>query len=283
MSKFSFNKIVVCESIPEGEKKTAKAVYEDLIPLSCFHERSVDIEYYDFSVKSEFIEIIEKQCSLAREGNFPVLQLDVHGHHDGSGIVLSSDEYIEWKEVCNILTKLNYLTRCNLLVVMAACHGVNLVSAISVSGLAPFWGIVAPEYVIYPDQIAHSLTGFYRSIFERNNTESIVGSLKFDELSPNMSLISCEYLFIEAYRIVFRDYCTEPELTRRARALRDRYILSGHKHVWPISKIKEGIVPSAQHVERDLKRFLMANIYPENANKISISREQLKTLTSGST
>jgi hypothetical protein len=60
-----------------------------------------------------------------RTGNIPVLHIEAHGGHDGleGPDNAGGRERLSWHELTEPLQRLNVITRCNLVIVVAACVG----------------------------------------------------------------------------------------------------------------------------------------------------------------
>ena len=76
--------------------------------------------------KAEVIAAIARATERAQDsGMSPVLHLEAHGGNEGLGGPdgKNGKEFLTWDELTEPLQKLNLATRCNLVVVVAACIG----------------------------------------------------------------------------------------------------------------------------------------------------------------
>lgn len=272
MSTFSFNKIAILESLSEGERKTGRQLYDDLEMVKIGRARQLNTEYKSVSSKIEFFAYIETlRIGAEVEETFPVLQIEAHGTNDLKGLILSSGDVIRWEEMAKALRPLNYLCRCNLLVVIAACYGANLLRIMSITDHAPFWGVIAPEYEILPNQIYESMYRFYVAVYDGKTGQALIDTLKTAGDFNGLKLVTSEYLFVRAYEYYVDNECSPLALEARAKRVREMSIQKGIKNPLNVKQIMEQLEPTEQHFNKCIDTFFMLADYPENIDKISTS------------
>ena len=276
MSKFSFSKISIVESLSDGEKKTGELLYDDLNMLEIFHEKGITLQFTPISNRIELENHIEYLARDAQERNeYPILHIEAHGSDDKQCLVLSSGEFINWFELEDMFRKLNVATKCNLLVVMAMCFGAYASTVISLLDRAPFWGIVGPEKEILPEVVFRNLKSFYADFFENGPSANSLKTLS-PENNSEMKFITGEWLFVKAYEYYERNLCNEKVLQERAERLAEKLIAQGATNLPSIDLIKLNIGPQGREFFRQVQRhFFMVDLYPENVDKISSSYSHL--------
>src|SRR5262249_3961098 len=134
-----YNTIYVIESLPDGEWKTGTELYNRVIKPGASKEVGLFTSFTSVSDKREFIEALSSiaaDCSDNCRG--PLLHIESHG--DDDGLVVASGDVVTWRELKPFLTRLNVQCGLNLLVVLAACSGANLVKVLDTRDRAPVWG-----------------------------------------------------------------------------------------------------------------------------------------------
>jgi hypothetical protein len=106
---------------------------------------------------------IALQCST--RGLRPILHVECHGDAE-SGIVLGpAAERVSWAELTAWLGRVNDATRCNLGVVMAACHGMRAIEPVHIKAPAPFLWMVGRDDVVTEGELRWALPRFYQTLW----------------------------------------------------------------------------------------------------------------------
>src|SRR5437870_5816121 len=140
MPSSSLSKIAVLQSLPHGEMQTGRRVFEDLQPLNVFYGRGLTIQFYDVPTKAKFLAALSQLATDAANGIYPLLHIDCHGATDQTGIVLGDGSFLPWSDLKPYFISINVATRCNLLIVLAACYGGYLAQILLPTDRAPCWG-----------------------------------------------------------------------------------------------------------------------------------------------
>jgi len=213
---FKFNKVYIIESLPEGELKTGKSLYEDFS-----HYNDINNEYgFEYQpIKNWkglkiFLEII---LSDIKEKNvLPIIHLEMHG--DINGIQLSSGEVVIWRELAIRLQKINIELKNKLIITLALCHGIHFLSVFYeyMNSRTPFAGLITSSDVVKVSEIKYGFPIFYEIIINaRNGNEAIKGlnQLILNE-NRSYSFLSCRWLFKEAF-IHYLQLCSAKERSKR--------------------------------------------------------------------
>ena len=99
-------------------------------------------EYVDCPSKEAFFQSLARlTANTNTDGDFPVLHIESHGDEHG---LEGPGGVIAWEELTHHLAALNEATKCNLLVVIAACTGFSALLALTQGPRAPAVVIVGP-------------------------------------------------------------------------------------------------------------------------------------------
>lgn len=277
MSLLKFSKISIIESLGSSDKKTGKLLFDDLEVLEIFHEKGISIEYVPVSNSQELISHIQALTIGAKEhGVYPVLQIEAHGSNDKQSLILSSKEAIAWRALEPHLRELNIASECNLLIVMATCFGLYASSAISILDRAPFWGLIGPEELVFPDQILQSLTKFYTAIYSAGSAQALLESLKPAANEAGLQFITSEWFFIKSYKYYVQEYCKSPSFRTRIERIRSK--LQKQAPIdFPIDEHIQSHfeLNGKEKFEAMLKYFFMVDLFHKNMDKISVKYEQV--------
>jgi hypothetical protein len=105
-----------------------------------------------------------------RSQAFPVLHLEAHGGENGLTGPDGADgtESLTWTKLNPPLQKLNFATRCNLMVVVAACTGFAAIQTFFQGPRAPAFALVGPDSLITPRDLLQGTKEFYRRCNDEN-------------------------------------------------------------------------------------------------------------------
>ena len=282
MSNFKFNKISIVESLEADESKTGRKLKEELESQDIFYGQDVSIEFTPIFNKEELISHVNLLAEDARKnGVFPILQIEAHGSNDKQGLFLQSSnsrEFISWVELEPVFRNLNIASKCNLLILMATCHGIHSINIISSLDRAPFWGIIGPDDTILPDQILSTTTKFYSELSENRNSSNLLNSLKDSAEKANMMCITSEWYFVKLYECFLKVFSNDQSLNQWVEENGKRKVAEGSP--FPPSKRTDMINFALTYREQvtfesKLQYFFMVDIYPENMDKIGVKFEQL--------
>jgi hypothetical protein len=255
-------------------------IKEDIEVSNLFHERGLQVQFHDVAKKADFLSQLGK---LVREtknlGNNPLIHIEAHGSNDARGVVLSSGEFLSWEELKNPLTNLNIATRNNLFVVLSACYGAYLTTIVLPTDRAPCFGLVGPIRVLGAEHLLRSFSRFYQELLASGNGSEAVKQLNLDvgESGLNYSLTDAETFFAMVNEKYFGKYCTNSQYEERAREIAKKLRKMG-KPSPRIGQIKKRFKSSQKEYFRQYKtRFVMIDLFPENANRFITKYEDIMT------
>lgn len=152
--------IWIVEWLSETEPKTGRKLHEWMEA-----NRPGWSMYITCTNKADVIKAIERATAFTRRTNqIPVLHIEAHGDELGLEGPNGFGDYerLMWDEITDSLQALNLLTRCNLLVVVAACSGFSGISALTRGPRAPAIVLVGPIDRLTESDLLRAMKEFYR-------------------------------------------------------------------------------------------------------------------------
>lgn len=265
-----FSRIVVIESLPNGEAKTGSVIHgyieaqirENNLPLS--------VVFRQCESKVEFLSILDNvHKEIVSNNEYPWIHIECHGSSAEDGIVLSNGDLITWQELKPKFTKINLACKCNLMVVIAACNGAHLTEVLQPEDRAPCWGLLGATNELYPDDLLASFRVFYSSLLSSLNGDVALIALRkvIEERNLSFMLVTALDFFQEVYSGYLSEYCTEKAYWRRAKNMKKGDI-KGVTVQDLVLKLKEQEPGEFQKFKNN---FFMCDLYPENSAKFPIT------------
>lgn len=186
--------------------------------------------------------------------------------------MLASGDFISWSEIQPTITNLNIATKCNLLLIMAACYGISTLLINHPQKRAAFWGLIAPTDKISPVEISSTLERFYESFYHDRTSEKIVNALTASKLH----LVTSEMLFIESFKSSIELLYSQERTERRIKKIKDSLALNENMDFIDEKEI-EACLKEAVMTEftQNMNYFFMIDMYPENIDKVNIVYEDV--------
>lgn len=274
-----FNKLWVIESLPSGELKTGRNLFDNRLDKAKQVQKDLVVEFADPITKAELFEVLEKIKNEALTGIYPMIHFECHGCEDGLGT--GSGELVEWDEIREILIEINRSTKLNLMIVIAACNGAHLIKVSTKLDEAPFWAIIGPEVEVTDVHIQENFGNFYESFFSDLDGDKAINILNGGATRPDRTyhFLSAAGLFSRAHRTYYKSRCVGKGKEERikqlvAEALRNPEVkIRGE--AWARQEVEQGLASEDQHFNKLRKRFFFIDQFPENEARFRLSREQV--------
>src|SRR5438105_4844529 len=89
----------------------------------------------------------------------------------------------------------------NLLVTIAACHGINLAKTLWPTDRSPVWGLLGPDEQVLPTDIQNGFRLFFETMLQHRDLNRAIGALRFGDASnpETWKLINAEVFFAWMY------------------------------------------------------------------------------------
>jgi hypothetical protein len=274
-----FDKLWVIESLPFGELRTGKNLFDNQLGKAKQVQNDLIVEFADPITKVELFEVLERIRNEALNGIYPMIHLECHGCEDGLGT--ASGELVEWDEIREILIEINRSTKLNLMIVIAACNGAHLVKVSTKLDAAPFWAIIGPEVEVSAGHIRDNFGKFYESFFSDLDGDKALNILNegATHLERTYHFLSAAGLFSRAYRTYYKSHCAGKGKKERIEHLVTEALKNPEVNkrgvAWARQQVKQGLACEDKHFEKLRKRFFFIDQFSENDARFRLSREQI--------
>lgn len=166
MAMIRASNVWIVEWLPSDEPHTGRTLHDWMK-----ERREGWSAHFSCASKNQVLAAIASAAEQARRSEMkPLLHLESHGGDDGlagpgeNGIM----ELLTWDELTEPLQQLNLATRCNLVVVVAACTGFAAVQALRRGPRAPAIALVGPDASVLPRNLLWGAKEFYRRLLDEN-------------------------------------------------------------------------------------------------------------------
>jgi hypothetical protein len=272
-----FDIVHIIETLGPGEYHTGRRLFEDLEPITSTATPQVTAHFSSVRSRAEFRELLRSIAEDARlHSHSPILHIEAHG--SPAGIQVSSGECLTWTEFKAELTMINKISGLNLLVILAACDGANMVSIIQPVDRAPVRALIGPKRIVSVGEIERASLAFYRALFDPGEVQAAWRAMNDAVASDQLTfaVFTAEYMLRYLMHHYLKTLCSEDALAKReddatAGALRDGLSIerAGHFRQWFRSYVRD----HQGHFERVKQHFLFCDLYPENATRFDVAFE----------
>lgn len=279
MSGHIFNKLWIIESLPSGELRTGKNLFDNQLDKAKQVQPDLVVELAEPITKAQLFDVLKKIRSEAASGIYPMIHFECHGCE--YGLATASGDLVEWDEIREILIEINRNTKLNLMIVIAACNGAHLIKVSTKLDAAPFWGIIGPEVEVTAGHIQRNFGRFYESFFSDLNGDEAINILNKEAGHPDRTyhFVSAAGLFSRAYRTYYKSHCVGKGKKERVEHLVSEAMKNPEVKkcgvAWARKQVKQGLACEDQHFDKLRKRFFFIDQFPENDARFPFSRESI--------
>ena len=281
---FKFNKVIVIESLPNGEPKTGEDLYNDIIKRMCYKHNHISNELIQVTYKEEFFNALERVSEdVENKYSIPILHFEVHG--SVYGITLSSGEMVEWEEMKNYLTKINVATGNNLYITSAVCFGGYLLSILNLMERSPFFGMLGAFKEISYEEHFEPFHRFYTELLSLGDFTNALKNFKnaIPETYGKYQSIFADEIFIKSYAKHVSDNQNKIFLEKRAKDAIKDFIKESpivgnrafrRKREKELKKefLHARVIKSQDFYIMNVNKFFMIDLYPENKDRFEIPK-----------
>lgn len=218
-SAFEFNFLYVIESLDvnDGDKLTGTELLEKLKPYAeqC---KALSTALVPVENAQQFRDAMAYLRDKAAEGQRPVVHFEIHGTDSKDGLYIKNGDVIEWPEVLQSISEINYASGCNLLVSFAVCYGQYLAQFINAGKRMPFCISLGSFEELYEDDLEVRFFAFYRELLTSFNIDKAYQALMdaAPDMPSNYSLIKADVLFANVMKDYLETQCSRTALKLRA-------------------------------------------------------------------
>lgn len=279
-SSVSYDSVQIIESLPEQDLTTGRELLETTLAPAACADVGFLIEYREARNRREFFAHLQRVIGITEEhSRFPVLHLETHGSREG--LLLSSGERVSWEEVAPSLARLNELTRANLLVVAAMCHGWHLSEVLRPTDRSPAFGIVGTTEELAAGAILDVMKEFYACLVSDDPDLSAAlasANAIAESHGATFRMEGAELMFCRVFRAYLRDLSTgetQPERVNRLVAVVARAKGSDLRETMQIrEQIREALDDHPGWYERYRSHFLLLDLFPENEKRFTLTYDR---------
>ena len=186
--------LIIIESLKVDDKKIGTILNEELLKLKKFQQPDLKTRVFPINSKHELISLFESIISMQEKVEFiPHLHFEIHGFENG--LELTNGDRINWSELMDYFSRINFLTKNYLVIYLAVCFGSSILKNISPLGRAPFKALVTPGLEITEQQILSGFTSFYDEYFTSFDLKESVNRMNEEIGERIFGLVLSEYCF----------------------------------------------------------------------------------------
>jgi len=270
--------IWIIEWLPSSDQRTGKALHEWMQ-----RRRQGWSAYLECKSKSEVLSSIKHTTDIAKKSEMrPVLHIEAHGDTETSGLAGPDGkgglETLEWKELTEPLQRLNLETRCNLVVVVAACIGFAGIKALVQGPRAPAVALVGPDASIMSDNLLSAMREFYSCWMDPDprlrdiviSASHVAGETSFEwEPFPVLAFDSLAELLI----ISMRKDQQRIQINRIRKRMFEETELSSPEIEYRLSKLTPSL--QATFFQHLWDTMFMIDLYPENKERFGVNWSEI--------
>lgn len=272
-----FNAIYVVQFLRHDDDTTGHALFEDVLSRIA-PSAGIHTAFYDAHNKEEFLNCLQQiKEDCVRHERGPILHLETHGLPSGIGTVPSdSHRWVTWAEIKPLLVALNIVAKGQLLVTMAACHGVHLVRALDPLDRTPVWGLIGPDGQVLPSDVARCFRAFFETLVRDLDLTTALAALRdADESWPaTWKLQNAELFFAYVYGHYLHTQGAPEALKRRDEQLVSMLRKRGVRGLdleAALAFYRTKRSNETAFFERFKHHFLLLDLFPENASLYPIT------------
>lgn len=174
----TFNQILILDSIPVGERNTARELQDDVTIMAAVAPNGgPKVVGYRLESAAGFIKAMELCAwSAASRPYSPLVHLECHGSPEG--LKFADGSCLTWAGVRDALIPLNVATELNLIFVVSACHGFDFASGVRVTEPAPVFAFIGPGREMKPHELLKGFSAFYGTYLSTSSAEKGMEALR---------------------------------------------------------------------------------------------------------
>lgn len=285
MKNFYFNKIYVIESLPSGDRKTGKELYDDLLRYQMIKHPKLTAEYKPISSSDEWDCLMnEVAVDCEQNGNQPILHLEIHGEATGQGLVFENGDYVSYNNIRPQLVRINVASQCNLFLTLAVCKGLYMTSTNHLNQPMPFCGLLGAYDIIFENDLAIRFNEFYDELFD--SFELAKAYKRLLSVNPGIPhsyrFVHADELFCRVYQNYINENCNDKVIEQRAldAAKENNYQLPNRqlRRKFQRDFEKQEKKTRLRYFIEATKNYFMLDQFPENKDRFEVpaNLEELK-------
>jgi len=165
--------IIIIESLSDGEHKTGSELYDDYIRLQIDYNPNkthLNHRFTTVNSKDEFNDYLEYILVNSEYMNHGILiHLEMHGSANRDGLILNSNELLDWKYLNDKFRQINIKINDKLFITMATCFGRFIFNDIDINQKSSYSGYISSSQEVYPQEIINVFKELFTSLIDKEN------------------------------------------------------------------------------------------------------------------
>lgn len=276
VARIRVSKLVIVESLEAHEVETGRITADLLEVLVAEHAPTLRVQYEKCDSAIAFRSLVQSLAEEAYAGReAPVLHLECHGS-ESMGLEFANGSCIAWDDLAETLNVLNVATSFNLLIILAACYGGQLLGEITAIRPAPCWCVVAPTRTVDPADVLRGFRTYYATLLKTGDAGHAAKQLSEVPVSSGEWFVQPAQTWFERLVVDYAEtHCNRSAAKNRARAM--------------VAKLRsEGVNTSCDSMLENLRRqhrsdltgkhfdtYFSTSLIPGSAERFSVTRERV--------
>lgn len=267
-----FNQILIVDSIPAGERNTARELHQDVGLRAQVFAPAPEVLYRRVESRGEFLVLLpELTAAASNTGDIPVLHIECHGNDDG--LAFADGSFAIWADLKGPLTSLNIATGMNLLVVVSACDGSALTYTLGLVDRAPLHGLIGPTRAVAPEELMRAYLALYETLMRTRSARQAVDAMRL--ATPDTFVYrAAQWLFQHVW-----DHYQATQETPEARLERGRKMAANP----PDDYVGPPVPPEVfaqllaeknrEFFDNYRRKFFLCDLFPEHETRFTVRYE----------
>lgn len=266
--EFHAHKFLIVDLVPESEMQTGRHIEECL--LDVINRQSVGIvcERHKCASDIEFVDLITNiRSDVAEKGVVPYIHVEGHGSKDS--LHFPDQSSIKWTDVFEEFRKINILSKNNLFFSSGACKSAYAFKAATITKPAPVFGMLAPEKEVLSGGVVDGFVAFYKSLIMSESLNEAFNAFADATNAKEYALIFSQLLFEKAAYNYLTQHCMgKGRMARLENIVSQAVVETGLPVNVARKQLKKELAkPQAPALMKFHKKFMLSELYPENAKR----------------
>jgi hypothetical protein len=212
--------ILIIESLPDGESKSGKKLWDELDDHCTAHPVNLRIGYCPANSAAEMLGYLDDlRADIDATGLNAILHIECHGSDDATGLILADWSFLSWDELKPKLVAINIASGFNLVLILGCCYGGSFGRTTRLEERAAFCAYLGPNSSIAAGMLFAGLLAFYKALFIERDITAAVNAMVNTVPDMPYFFATASGLFHLGFVAYIRDQATGQSLADRAESL----------------------------------------------------------------
>lgn len=248
------NSIFIIDGLKDSDLQTARVLHENMGTYTKYSD--ISLQFNKVSTRDELLRVLSEIKDYCKVGGYPIIHFEFHGSKEEGACIGNDGENISWYDFVNVLRDINVITRNNLGIVMAGCHGLYALTEIDGQKPTPFYFCIGCENSIQAGVLQDNTTKFYQKLFEGYSLHEAMKVVK----SQFVGFLS-EKMFVDSMVEYLRSQARGKGKSDRVERLVTKWVEIHPNHTEDglkvfRSRVKAQLRPNIDEIKRNADIFL---------------------------